>query len=115
MLDFPRSPVPAICISPAPDVTYEDEPESPYACLSPSLADEDGSPRALLLSPPPSASGGRLSPLCDVPVKGKGLARERFEALLAASRERNASVGAKKATDLRKEIALKQHKSKQGM
>ena len=50
----------------------------------------------------------------DAPVTGKGLERERFDALLKASRERNAAVGSKKQTDLRKEIALKVHRNKQG-
>ena len=39
--------------------------------------------------------------------------RERFEALLKSSRERNTG-GLKKGSDLRKEIALKVHKNKQG-
>jgi hypothetical protein len=42
------------------------------------------------------------------------LERERFEELLKASRERNAALGSKKALDLRKEIAIKVHKTKQG-
>jgi hypothetical protein len=58
----------------------------------------------------------QLSPLRppDSPVKATGLERERFEAMLKASKERSAAVGAKKEADLRKEIALKTHKSKQG-
>lgn len=57
----------------------------------------------------------QLSPLrpTDVPVAGKGLERERFEELLRASRERNAALGGKRSPDLRKEIAIKVHKSKQ--
>jgi hypothetical protein len=43
----------------------------------------------------------------------KGLERDRFDMLLKASRERHTAVGAKKAQDLRKEIALKAHKTKQ--
>ncbi|KAJ4486371.1 hypothetical protein J3R30DRAFT_3655547 [Lentinula aciculospora] len=43
----------------------------------------------------------------------KGLERDRFEALLKATRERNAFAGGKKDGDLRKEIALKAHKNKQ--
>jgi len=46
-------------------------------------------------------------------LAGQGLERERFEALLLASRERNAAVGTKKGNDLRKEIALKAHGRKQ--
>jgi hypothetical protein len=58
-----------------------------------------------------------LSPLCpsDVPVKGQGLERERFEMLLKASRERTMVLGKKKSLDLRKEVAVKTHRSKQGM
>ena len=65
-------------------------------------------------SPPLSAK--HLSPLCppDTPVNNKGLDRERFEALLQASKERNALVGAKKAVDLRKEIARRAHRTKLG-
>lgn len=72
------------------------------------------------LSPTPSESPRspehfrQLSPLRpdDAPVVGRGLERERFETLLRASRERNAIVGAKRAVDLRKEIALRAHKNK---
>ncbi|KAI9512864.1 hypothetical protein F5148DRAFT_1273481 [Russula earlei] len=53
------------------------------------------------------------SPLrpADTLPSGKGLDRGRFEALLASTRERNAS--AKREPDLRKELALKAHKNKQ--
>jgi hypothetical protein len=122
-LATPRSPVPAICISPAPyQAPPPEEPKSPFDCLSPiSPADDDG-PRSVLLTPPPVLSPGRGSPLsplrpADAPVKGTGLERERFEALLKTSRERNAMLGGatRRTQDLRKEIALKAHKSKQCM
>ena len=84
------------------------------------MAQEQGdSFRPQLLSPPPTGSSPRfprqLSPLCppDSPVVGSGLQRERFEAMLKASKERSMAVGAKKSADLRKEIALKTHKNKQ--
>jgi hypothetical protein len=66
------------------------------------------------LSPPTTLK--HLSPLCpsDVPVKGQGLERERFEMLLKASRERAMALGHKKSPDLRKEVAVKTHRSKQG-
>jgi hypothetical protein len=69
------------------------------------------------LTPPPTSTRFRqLSPLrpSDALVTGQGLERERFEALLKASKERNSAVGAKKGNDLRKEIALKAHGRKQG-
>jgi hypothetical protein len=46
-------------------------------------------------------------------VRGSGLERERFDALLKASQQRSASVGARKSADLRKEIAMRAHKEKQ--
>ncbi|KII93340.1 hypothetical protein PLICRDRAFT_26598 [Plicaturopsis crispa FD-325 SS-3] len=108
------SPIPEISISLAPPEPAAAEPYSPFSWAS--MSDDD-SFRPQHLTPPPVSSprSRQLSPLrpADAPVTGKGLERERFEALLKASRERNSSVGAKKATDLRKEIALKTHKSKQ--
>ncbi|KAI0762832.1 hypothetical protein C8Q74DRAFT_181703 [Fomes fomentarius] len=110
------SPVPAISISLASPEEPAPEPFSPFSECS-FLSDDSDSFRPTLLSPPPpsAVSPRQLSPLRpkDAPVTGKGLERERFEALLQASRERNAAVGSKRPNDLRKEIALKVHKSKQ--
>lgn len=93
------------------------EPFSPFAPDTPTSFEEDLY-RPTLLSPPPIVSPKlvrQLSPLrpTDAPNPAKGLERERFDALLKSCRERNASVGAKKSPDLRKEIALKAHKTKQ--
>jgi hypothetical protein len=92
---------------------------SPYY-LSPSFDMTTPQDDAFLyLSPhrcqPLSKIQRQLSPLRpdDAPVRGQGLERDRFEALLRISRDRNAAVGAKKAVDLRKEVALKVHKNKQ--
>ncbi|KAI0757157.1 hypothetical protein C8Q80DRAFT_1215863 [Daedaleopsis nitida] len=110
------SPVPEISISLASPEEPSPEPFSPFSECS-FLSDDSDSFRPTLLSPPPPSaiSPRQLSPLRpkDAPVTGKGLERERFEVLLQASRDRNAAVGSKKPTDLRKEIALKVHKSKQ--
>ncbi|KXN89842.1 hypothetical protein AN958_04846 [Leucoagaricus sp. SymC.cos] len=107
--------IPAIHISPAPPQEHFPEPYSPFQNLSFPEQDKDAF-RPTLLTPPPShtAFAKHLSPLCppDAPLTNKGLERERFEALLKASRERNALVGAKKAVDLRKEIAHKAHRNK---
>ncbi|EPQ60888.1 hypothetical protein GLOTRDRAFT_113401 [Gloeophyllum trabeum ATCC 11539] len=116
-MEYPVSPVPEIHISFAPPDEPRKEPYSPFASLSPLTQDDDDGYRPTLLSPPCTASPKvhrQLSPLrpADAPV-GKGLDRDRFEALLRSSRERNTAVGAKKSLDLRKEIALKAHKSKQ--
>ncbi|EJF66555.1 hypothetical protein DICSQDRAFT_130813 [Dichomitus squalens LYAD-421 SS1] len=109
------SPVPEISISLASPEEPAPEPFSPFSeCTF--LSDDSESFRPSLLSPPPSSmTPKQLSPLRpkDAPVTGKGLERERFEAMLQAQRERNAALGSKRSSDLRKEIALKVHKSKQ--
>ncbi|KZT06813.1 uncharacterized protein LAESUDRAFT_758991 [Laetiporus sulphureus 93-53] len=115
MLAIP--PIPEISISLASPQEPESEPFSPFSPSfsknQPLVEDDDGW-RATLLSPPPMLSPRNLSPLRPVDsVRGRGLERERFEALLRASRERNVGLGAKKPMDLRKEIAIKAHKSKQ--
>lgn len=107
---------PRISISLAPPNDPLVEPYSPFK--SDTIHDEDDGFRTKHLTPPPthmSFAGKQLSPLrpVDTVNRGQGLERERFEALLKASRERNAAVGARKTNDLRKEIALKAHKTKQ--
>lgn len=112
------SPVPEIAISLASPEEPCEEPFSPFSQCS-FLSDDQDSFRPMLLSPPPPTviTPKQLSPLRpkDAPVTGKGLERERFEAMLQATRDRNAALGSKKTTDLRKEIALKVHRNKQGM
>lgn len=109
--------LPHISISLAPPEETMFEPHSPFSWAA-SPADDEDSYRPSLLSPPVAVSPRprQLSPLrpSDSPIVGKGLERERFEALLKASRERNSAVGSKKTPDLRKEVALKHHKNKQG-
>ncbi|KAH9937535.1 uncharacterized protein B0H18DRAFT_1206362 [Fomitopsis serialis] len=113
--------IPEISISLASPEEPLSEPFSPFSPdFSPKtptisvLQDDDGF-RATLLSPPPTLSPRALSPLrpVDVSAKCKGLERERFEALLRASKDRNSAVGSRREVDLRKEIAIKAHKSKQ--
>lgn len=117
------SSVPEISISLAPPEEPIPEPFSPFStsgfstpCTPATPEDMDGF-RPMLLSPPPTSPyfPRQLSPLrpADVPVRGKGIERERFEQLLKASRERNAVLGGKRSPDLRKEIAIKVHKNKQ--
>jgi hypothetical protein len=60
------------------------------------------------LAPPPILSPIRGTQALQKPSNKKGLEKERFEQLLKASRERTRAT-----TDLRKEVALKAHKSKQ--
>lgn len=110
-------PIPEISISLASPEEPVSEPFSPFSPKGPYVEEDDTNWRATLLSPPPIISPRKLSPLrpADTPVKGQGIERERFEALLLTSRERNGVLGGKKSVDLRKEIAIKVHKSKQGM
>ncbi|KZV59784.1 hypothetical protein PENSPDRAFT_594882 [Peniophora sp. CONT] len=116
--------VPQIAISPAPPQESLPEPFSPFKASHPptptlSPAVEDDGYRSSLLSPPPAMSTRFLrqhSPLIPEAVKdnvGHGLDADRFQRLLAASKERNTALVGKKAPDLRKEIAIKTHKSKQ--
>ena len=110
--------LPEIYISPPPPSEGFVEPFSPFDNVKFAVEEDEGSYRPTLLSPPPTCHAStprHLSPLSpeDVPVKGQGLERERFERLLQSSRERSVALGCKKAPDLRKELALKAYKSKQ--
>ncbi|KAJ6574832.1 hypothetical protein B0H19DRAFT_934912 [Mycena capillaripes] len=116
-MDFAPAHLPQISVSLAPEETLPQEPYSPFSwSTSPAGGDDDGF-RPVHLTPPPTSTRfiRQLSPLrpSEAPVTGQGLERERFEALLKASKERNSAVGAKKGNDLRKEIALKAHGKKQ--
>jgi len=117
-MDFVPAHVPEISVSLAPEETMLAEPYSPFSWATSPVGDDDGF-RPVHLTPPPTSTPTRfikqLSPLrpSDTPFTGQGLERERFEALLKASKERNSAVGAKKGNDLRKEIALKAHGKKQ--
>ncbi|KAF7982036.1 hypothetical protein HWV62_30298 [Athelia sp. TMB] len=113
-----NAPIPQISISLAPPEEIPEEPRSPFSPSSWAvLPESDENFRPQHLSPMSAGSPSFpkvLSPLRpdDAPVRGAGLERQRFEALLKASRERSSATGARKAADLRKEIALKAHKSK---
>ncbi|KAJ7783485.1 hypothetical protein DFH07DRAFT_764005 [Mycena maculata] len=116
-MDLVPAHVPEISVSLAPEEPTMDEPYSPFSATIP-VVEDDGF-RPVHLTPPPTSTPTRfikqLSPLrpSEATVTGQGLERERFEALLKASKERNSAVGAKKGNDLRKEIALKAHGKKQ--
>ncbi|KAJ7655089.1 hypothetical protein DFH06DRAFT_1474158 [Mycena polygramma] len=116
-MDFAPVP-PQISVSLAPEESLAPEPYSPFS-WSTTAADDDDGFRPVHLTPPPTSGSTKfmrqLSPLrpSEATVTGQGLQRERFEALLKASKERNSAVGVKKGNDLRKEIALKAHGKKQ--
>ncbi|ESK98396.1 hypothetical protein Moror_146 [Moniliophthora roreri MCA 2997] len=108
-------PLPQISVSLAPPDEPFVEPFSPFSSTNAIFHDDDDSFRPKHLTPPPAHIKFNTlvpSPLRPSENTGKGLERERFEALLKSSRERNSS-GLKKGNDLRKEIALKVHKNKQ--
>jgi hypothetical protein len=100
--------IPQISISPAPPQDPVIEPYSPFASIK--YPDYSDAFRPRLLTPPPS------SPLrsCSSPGEedfdlNEGLDSQRFQALLQATRERNA----RKQNDLRREVTLRAHRSKQ--
>lgn len=113
------SSLPEISISLAPPSESFAEPFSPFGAtpLTPPPTDEDAY-RPNLLTPPPTMSPRfrrQHSPLCPGSEQdgGRGLEAERFQKLLASSRDTNAALSGKRAPDLRKEIAIKVHKTKQ--
>lgn len=109
---LPNLSIPSISISLA-----EDPPvHSPLDSQPPTPTSQEDDYRSSFLSPPPVVSPRfhrQPSPLrpADTQFIGKGLDPGRFEALLASTRERNACT--KKEPNLRKELAMKTHKSKQ--
>ena len=113
MLSLP-SPIPQICISPAPREDPPPEPYSPFTPASFATPSSDAHFRSHHLTPPPTFSsfGRSLSPLRPTRPE-QGLERTQFEALLQASRERSGTPASKREQDLRREIALRTHKTKQ--
>ena len=107
--------VPSISISFAVADDPRPEPFSPFDVQPTSPITQHDCYRPSLLSPPPVVSprfhrqSSPLRPAHTMPA-GKGLDDSSFEALLASTRER---ANAKKEPDLRKELALKVHKSRQ--
>ncbi|KAM6498283.1 hypothetical protein JOM56_006231 [Amanita muscaria] len=114
-MSFSPATIPQISISPAPPLEPVVEPYSPFASIK--YSDDDDGFRSRLLTPPPSSSFGHRS---TPPSSGsdsdeerfdynEGLDCNRFEALLQATRERNA----RKGPDLRREVTLRAHRTKQ--
>lgn len=115
---MPKFALPQISISPPPYDEPLAEPFSPFSSLSLSPASaSENTFRPVHLTPPPDLTrfqrqSSPLRPREESAPPVKGLERERFEELLRGSRERNAASTAQKATDLRKEITLKAHRTK---
>lgn len=115
------SPLPTIEISFAPPEDPKPEPFSPFTPANGFFqdihngCDQDDRYRPSLLTPPPMRMP-TPNPLDSFAMKkqgqGRGIGAEEFAALLRASKERTVSV-AKRSQDLRKEVTLKAHKTKQ--
>jgi hypothetical protein len=107
------SPIPFISISPAPQEDPIEEPFSPFSALAAPPREQDGF-RSSHLSPPTTITPVKrsFSPLNPVPDVGQGLESQRFQVLLAASKQRNVSGGSNQSVEFRKEIAMKAHKTK---
>jgi hypothetical protein len=103
------SPIPFISISPAPEEAPIVEPFSPFSALSYPPSDQDAF-RPYHLTPPTTITSFKRS-FNPVPAVGKGLESQKFQVLLAASRERKASGGSNQSVEFRKEIAMKAHKN----
>ncbi|PFH54659.1 hypothetical protein AMATHDRAFT_44479 [Amanita thiersii Skay4041] len=105
--------LPEISISPPPPEQPVAEPYSPFSSIV--YSNESDGYRPRLLTPPPMPLQ-RRSRLCSIisnshSKPNEGLDNERFNALLQASRERNATNG--KEPNLRREVALRMHRVKQ--
>ncbi len=111
---LPNLSIPSISISLADDPPVH--LHSPLDAQPPFLPTQEDEYRSSFLSPPPVFSPRfhrQPSPLrpTETPSAGKGLDQACFEALLASTREKN--VATKKGPNMRKELAMKAHKSKQ--
>jgi hypothetical protein len=103
---------------PSISISLADDPPvhlpTPLDAQPPSPPSQEDEYRSSFLSPPPVFSHRfhkQSSPLrpMETPSTGKGLDPARFEALLASTK----SASTKKESNLRKELAMKAHKSKQ--
>ena len=112
-----RAGVPAIEISFAPLEESALEPTSPFAPFNKSFVVNDKMTyRPMHLSPPPTLAPSPLRSLFS-PTDSTGLEREQLQAMVVSQtqKERVIPTGTRRGPDLRKEVALKAHKSKQGV
>lgn len=103
------SPIPFISISPAPEEDPIVEPFSPFSALSVPSSDQNAF-RPSHLTPPISITSFKR-PLSPVPPVGRGLESQKFQSLLAASKQRRVSGGSNQSINFRKEIAMNAHKN----
>jgi len=105
--------IPSISISPAPEQDPIKEPFSPFSALPVRPSNQDGF-RSSHLTPPTSITSFKrsYSPLNPVPAIGQGLENQKFQVLLAASKQRKVPGGSNQSVEFRKEIAMKAHKNR---
>lgn len=110
------SSIPSISISPAPEQDPIKEPFSPFSALPVRPSNQDGF-RPSHLTPPTSITSFKrsYSPLNPVPAVGQGLENQKFQVLLAASKQTKVSGGSNQSVEFRKEIAMKAHKNGHGV
>ena len=107
------SPIPFISISPAPVEDPIVEPFSPFSALSFPPSDQNAF-RPSHLTPPTTITSFKrsFSPFRPAPAVGQGLESQKFQVLLAASKQRKISGGSNQSVEFRKEIAMKAHKNR---
>jgi len=103
------SSIPFISISPAPEEDPIVEPFSPFSALSVPPSDRNAF-RPSHLTPPTTITSFKrsLSPFHPAPAVGKGLESQKFQVLLAATKQRKVS---NQSVEFRKEVAMKAHKN----
>lgn len=104
------SPVPSINIELVTEQTPLKEPSSPFDNIAFNVENGPDSYRSRHLLPPPVHSPKEAAARPTQPARGLGLDHARFEALKLASKKMQAPL----KQDLRKELAIRSHQSKQG-
>jgi hypothetical protein len=107
-------PIPFISISPAPEEEPIAEPFSPFSAMRIPPSDQNAF-RPSHLTPPTTITSFKrsFSHFHPAAVPGQGLESQKFQVLLAASKQRKAlgRSGSNQSVNFRKEIAMKAHKN----
>ncbi|KAF8446130.1 hypothetical protein L210DRAFT_3529126 [Boletus edulis BED1] len=104
------SPIPSICITPAPPEEIRPDPYSPFSSEILDVEDDEYRTNRLSLPPLPPWQSSSLRPASRL---RQGLTQYQFISLLKVSRHQRAKFGLQKVPDLRKELALKSQALKQ--
>jgi hypothetical protein len=107
-------PIPFISISPAPEEEPIAEPFSPFSAIRIPPSDQNAF-RPSHLTPPTTITSFKrsFSHFHSVALPERGLESQKFQVLLAASKQRKAlgQSGFNQSVNFRKEIAIKAHKN----